>query len=414
MSVVYDIARTHLLSRKRQTAVSLLGIVLGVGFFLGVSSLMQGSERDFINRLVDNMPHITLKDEFRHAPPQPVFAAYPGAAVELRHVKPQDERRGIRNYKEKLAQLTGIPGLRVAPVLSGNAVLSYAGRDIGAAITGLVPEQMRGVSPIETNMIRGTLDALYADADGIIIGAALAEKFNLQFGNTLTVTAPNGTVRLMKVVGLFKSGNKGYDESQAFALLKKVQALLDRPNAANHFIFKLDDPYRASELARQVEARTGYLAESWQEASADIMSTLVIRNIIMYSVVSAILIVAAFGIYNIISTIVMEKTRDIAILKSMGFHAADIEHIFIIQGVILGLLGSLFGSLLGSAIIYGVGSIKVKTPFNTDPLPMPVDWGWQQFAIAGTFALVASVLAAYIPARKAGIVRPVTILRGAA
>lgn len=415
MSVTSHIARTHLLSRKRQTAVSLLGIILGVGFFLGVASLMQGSEKDFIRRLVDTMPHITLKDELRQSPQQPVFATYPDAAIALRHVKPQEERRGIRNYKEKLAQVTDMPGVRVAPILTGTAVVSYAGRELGASITGLVPQQMRGVSIIESLMSVGTLDSLTANADGIIIGKALAEKLNMQVGNSLTVTAPNGTVKLMKVVGLFKSGNKGYDEGQTFALLKKVQALLDRPNTANRFIFKLDDPYLASAVARVVEARTGgYLAESWQEASADIMGTLAVRNTIMYSVVSAILIVAAFGIYNIISTIVMEKTRDIAILKSMGFHAADIQQIFLIQGLILGLLGSLFGSMLGAGIIFGLSQITLKTPFNSDPVPMPVEWGWPQFALAIAFAMGASVFAAWLPARKAGAVQPVAILRGAA
>lgn len=415
MSVTSHIARTHLLSRKRQTAVSLLGIILGVGFFLGVASLMQGSEKDFIRRLVDNMPHITLKDELRQSPQQPVFSTYPDAAIALRHAKPQEERRGIRNYKEKLAQVTDMPGVRVAPILSGNAVVSYAGRELGASITGLVPQQMRGVSIIESLMSVGTLDSLNANADGIIIGKALAEKLNMQVGNSLTVTAPNGTVKLMKVVGLFKSGNKNYDEGQTFALLNKVQALLDRPNTANRFIFKLDDPYLASAVARVVEARTGgYLAESWQEASADIMGTLAVRNTIMYSVVSAILIVAAFGIYNIISTIVMEKTRDIAILKSMGFHAADIQQIFLIQGLILGLLGSLFGSMLGAGIIFGLSQITLKTPFNSDPVPMPVEWGWPQFALAIAFAMGASVFAAWLPARKAGAVQPVAILRGAA
>jgi lipoprotein-releasing system permease protein len=414
MLVVFHIARTHLMSRKRQTAVSLLGIVLGVGFFLGVSSLMQGSEQDFIHRLVDNSPHITLKDEFRQAPQQPVLLVYPDAAVNVRHVKPKDERRGIRNYKEKLARVTGMAGVQVAPLLSGTAVASYAGRDRGVSMTGLVPEQMRGVSTIESLMTVGNLDSLNANADGIIIGKALADKFDMQIGNSLTMTAPNGAVKLMKVVGFFKSGNKGYDEGQTFALLKKVQALLDKPNIANRFIFKLNDPYLASVVAREVEARTGYLAESWQEASADIMGTLAIRNMIMYSVVSAILIVAAFGIYNIISTIVMEKTRDIAIMKSMGFHADDIKQIFLIQGLVLGVIGSIFGSALGSCIIYGVSRITIKTPFSSDPMPMPVDWGWQQFAIACGFALLASVFAAYLPARKAGMVQPVAILRGAA
>jgi lipoprotein-releasing system permease protein len=415
MNPIFHVAITHLMSRKRQMAVSLMGIVLGVGFFLAVSSLMQGSELDFIRRLVDNTPHITLKDEVRAPPTQPVITAYPKAAVTLRRLKPQDDQRGIRNYKERLMQLSDLEGVKMAAVLSGSVVVSYAGRERGATITGLVPQAMRGVSPIERLMVTGTLDELSANTDGVIVGKALAEKFNFDIGNNLTVTAPNGTVRLMKVVGFFKSGNKGYDEGQLFALLKKVQSLLNRPNTANRFIFKLEDPYQAGSVAKLIEGRTGgYLAESWQETSADVMRTLAVRNTIMYSVVSAILVVAAFGIYNIISTIVMEKTRDIAILKSIGFRALDIQKIFLIQGGVLGFIGSALGCLLGSGMIFGLNQIKIKTPFSTDALPMPVDWSWPQFALAVSCAIAASLFAAWLPARKASRVQPVTILRGAA
>ena len=139
------------------------------------------------------------------------------------------------------------------------------------------------------------------------------------------------------MVGIFRTGNAGYDENQTFALLKRVQGLLDRPSRVNRFILQLDDPYAARDVAAIIEGRIGYKAVSWLEASEDLMSVLLVRNLIMYSVVSAILVVAAFGIYNTISTIVMEKTHDIAILKSMGFHARDIRQIFLAEGVILGL-----------------------------------------------------------------------------
>ena len=118
-----------------------------------------------------------------------------------------------------------------------------------------------------------------------------------------------------------------------------MQALLKRPNRANTIIVKLDDPQQAQHVAAEIERRFGYKSVSWQEASEDMMSTLVTRNIIMYTVVSAVLIVAAFGIYNVISTVVLEKQRDIAILKSIGFRARDIRRIFLIQGLLLGIAG---------------------------------------------------------------------------
>jgi lipoprotein-releasing system permease protein len=134
----------------------------------------------------------------------------------------------------------------------------------------------------------------------------------------------------------------------------------------------------------------------------------------MYSVVAATLVVAAFGIYNVISTVVLEKTRDIAILKSIGFHARDIRRIFLIEGALLGLIGSVLGTGLGLGLMTVLSRIEVKSPFITTKAYLPIYWGWDQIAIAAGFAFASALTAAYLPARKGGRVRPVDILRGAA
>jgi lipoprotein-releasing system permease protein len=414
VKLALSIALSHLLSRRRQTVVSLLGIVLGVAFFLAVSAMMKGSEDDFIRRLVDNSPHVTVYDEFRNPEPQPAAAAFAGAAVEIEGVKPRTEVRGIRQYKQKMAFIAGLPGLRVAPALAGQAILTFAGKDIGVSLTGAVPELMKNVSTIEKYFVSGSLDSLAANPNGIIIGTGLAAKFRVKMGNNLTVASPAGVVRTMKIVGMFRTGNAQYDDSQTFVLLSRAQSLLDRPNVANRFIIKLDDPNRATDVARIIEGNIGYKTQSWQEASQDIMSLLKIRNTIMYSVVAAILVVASFGIYNVISTVVLEKTRDIAILKSMGFHASDIRLIFLIEGAILGLLGSVAGTGLGLLLMKGLELITFKTPFNTDQTHLPLFWGWEQMALGAAFAMASALMAAYLPARKGGRVQPVDILRGAA
>ncbi|MBS0394959.1 MAG: ABC transporter permease [Proteobacteria bacterium] len=413
MSIALDVAITHLTSRKRQTLVSLGGVVLGVAFFLAVSSLMRGSEKDFIKRLIDNSPHITISDEYRSPAVQPAELRWPGGAVHIAHVKPQTETRGIRGYREKLAYLETLPGVRAAPFLVGSALLTFAGRLQAVSLTGVVPAKMKGVSTLEEKMVEGSIDALAANPNGLIVGRALADRFGLRIGSTVSVVAPSGGNRAMKVVGIFRTGNASYDLEQTYTLLKRAQSLLDRPNRANRFIIQLDDPYGARDLALTIEARLGYKSVSWVEASEDILSVLLIRNIIMYSVVSAILVVASFGIYNTISTIVMEKTRDIAILKSMGFHARDVRNIFLLEGLIVGTLGSLAGVGAGSALMRALGEVTVKPPGVTEVVHLPVWWGPDQYLLAAGFALVSCVAAAYLPARKAGRVHPVDILRGA-
>ncbi len=414
MGIRASIALTHLTSRRRQTLVSLSGVVLGVAFFLAVSSLMSGSESDFLKRLVDNSPHITISDEFRKPAPQPAAMRWPEAAVAIRHVKPHAETRGIRGYRQKLAFVESLPGVRAAPTLTGSAVLTFAGREHGVTITGIVPARMKHVSTIEEKMVAGTIDELAANPNGIIIGKALADKYGLRLGSTVSVTAPSGINRAMKVVGLFRMGNAAVDETQAFTALKRAQLLLERPNRVNRIIIQLADPYEARVLAQRIEAAVGYKALSWIEASEDFLSLLLIRRIIMYSVVSAILVVASFGIYNTLSTIVMEKTRDIAILKSMGFHARDIRGIFLIEGVIIGLIGSAAGVLCGMGLMRALGSISFHIPGVADLQHLPLDWSVTQYALAAGFALASCITAAYLPARRGGRLHPVDILRGAA
>ncbi len=413
MRLSLSIALSHLLSRRRQTIVSLTGISLGVAFFMAVSALMSGSDADFIKRLVDNSPHVTVYDEYREPQPQPATLAFPGAQVELLGVKPRTEVRGIRQFKEKLAFISALPHVRAAPVLTGQVIITFAGKDLGAAVNGIVPDLMKKVSTIDEHLVEGSLDTLASNPDGIVIGTGLAAKFRIGMGKNITVTSPAGVVRTMKIVGLFRTGNAAYDEGQAFVLLKRSQSLLNRPNIANRFILQLDDPDDAPAVAKTVEAAVGYKAQSWQEASQDLMSLLKVRRIILYSVVSAILIVASFGIYNVISTVVLEKTRDIAIMKSMGFHARSIMFIFLIEGAIVGVIGSVIGTGLGFSMMAALSRVKLKTPFNTDPTNIPLDWGWMPVALGIGFAMTSALAAAYLPARKGAQVHPVDILRGA-
>ena len=413
MSLAASIAISHLLSRRRQTIVSVLGITLGVSFFLAISAMMRGSENDFMQRLVDNSPHVTVYDEYRNPRQQPVQIAFPSAIADIHGMKPRTELRGIRQYKEKLALIARRTDLQIAAVLQGQVIASFAGMTRGVSITGVKPEQMKNVSRIEDYFVTGSLDSLSANPSGIIIGVGLADKFQLKMGDKLSITSPSGTIHLMKIVGLFNTGTTNYDESQTFALLNRVQNLLERPNVANRLILKLQDPQRSAVVAHQIERELGYKTQSWQEASQDLMNLVLIRNLIMYSVVSAILLVASFGIYNVISTVVLEKTKDIAILKSIGFEARDIERIFLIEGAILGLIGSIFGSLLGLTLMYGLSRIAIKSPFNTTSAFLPIDWSTDQILIAIAFAMLSALFAAWLPARKGGRVRPVDILRGA-
>jgi lipoprotein-releasing system permease protein len=388
MKLLLSIALKHLLSRKRQSLVSLLGIILGTGFFLAISSLMVGSEKDFLRRLVDNSPHITISDDFRSPRIQPAEKEL--AAIEIRSK----------------------PGIQASEMLVGQGLVTFAGKDTGVTLNGVIPEDLRLVSTIEQYLISGKVDDLITNPDGVLLGSELAKNLAIKKGDIFTVVGPSGTVRNLKVLGIFRTGRRSYDENQVFIHITRAQSLLDRVNRINSIIVKIPKPSEALSLSREIENRFMYKSISWQEASEDLLSTFKIRNTIMYTVVSAVLIVAAFGIYNVISTVVLEKQRDIAILKSIGFEPTDILKIFLLQGIILGVVGCALGLPFGMGLMGALMNIKFTPPGSTQVVGMPVDWGILQFLIAISFALGASILAAYLPARKAAKVNPVDIIRG--
>jgi lipoprotein-releasing system permease protein len=374
---------------------------------------MRGSEKDFMKRLVDNSAHITVSDEYRAPREQPAELRWADGAIGISNVKPQTETRGIRGYRQKLEFIESLPGVRVAPVLVGSAAVVFAGRQEGITLSRRHSGNAQGRLHDRRQDRRGLARRACGQPQRHRRGQGLADKFNVGLGRTVGVSTPNSAVRPMKVVGVFRTGISNYDDTQTFVLLKRAQVMLDRPNRVNRFILQLDDAYDARAVSTRIERSIGYKSVSWQEASEDLVSVLMIRNIIMYSVVSAILVVASFGIYNTLSTIVMEKTRDIAIMKSMGFHARDVRVIFLLEGFIVGAIGSSLGLLIGVALMKVLSGIAIRVPGATEEIFLPVWWGAEQYLMAAAFALSSCLVAAYLPARKAGRVHPVDILRGA-
>jgi lipoprotein-releasing system permease protein len=412
MPLGLSIAVRHLLHRKRQTLTSLVGVALGVGFFIGIASMMQGFQRDFITRIIDAAPHVTIKDEYRTAPPQPIFAAYQGA-VQLSGIKPKDETRGLRGSRAIVDALEQMPGLHVAPTLAGQVLLRFGSKDVSGNVTGIVPDRERLVTKLEKDLIAGTLEGLYTSANGIILGEGVAQKAGIGMDDMISVIAPSGVLMRMKVVGIFRSGITLMDNYDTYVLLKKAQVLQGRPNVINRIRIRLDDVEQAAPLARALEARFGWRTESWQEQSANILDIFVIQNAIMYSSVGAILIVACFGIFNVISTVIFEKTKDIGILKSMGFRDVDIRRIFVAEGLMVGLVGMVVGWALGFGLVEFMGSLQFDLEGFVRAKGFVLYKTPKHYVISGVMAVGASTFAAWLPARRASRLNPVDIVRGA-
>lgn len=405
------IALRHLSRRRRQTVVAVSGVAVGVGFFLAVSALMVGSQNDFVEQLIDAAPHIIISDELRSPSPQPGTRVFEGGAVNLRGYKVRTEVRGIKDWQAVLAAANEVPGAIASPSLSGGITLRLGGHDEAIGIVGVDPEIETKISTIEEQLRVGRLHDLEITQGGIIIGEDLAQRLGVRVGDIVAATSASANARSMRVVGLFRKGQTQLSSGTGYVLLREAQSLLGRPFIINRIGVRLSNPYAAETVAARLEARFGYKAESWQERSADFLSLLVTRNVIMYSVVSAILLVASFGIYTVVSNSVSDKRRDIAIMRSIGFSEGDLQFIFVVEGMVLAFIGVLFGWFLGYLLMTILGSLRF--PIGGDVEHIPLDRSARQYAIAAVASLLAGSIAAWLPARKAARVDPVDILRGA-
>lgn len=412
MRLLFDLGVAHIFGRGRQTLVAGLGVALGVGFSIAMAALMQGSQEDFIRQLVDTMPHVEIQDEARTPAVQPAEQTYDAAAYF--GLRPVDDRRGIRNPTAARAALEAwVPG-DIAPALRTQALIRYSGQEAGVTVTGIEPDREARVSSVAGDFLVGSFAALVAGGNNVVIGQALADKLGARLGTTVSLIPATGEARAFRVVGLFHTGVQARDEGEVFVAIKTAQILAGRPNVINDIRIRLDDPDVARAVAARAEAQIGYKAVSWQEANESIMEVLIIRNAIMYTVVAAILLVAGFGIFNIVSTITHEKARDIAILKSLGFHEADMRHLFLIEGLAIGTAGSVLGWAVGFGLSLLLASVRFEFSGPTGEVSgLPLAWSVWHYAIATGFALVAAGVAGYLPARRASRLNPVDIIRGA-
>jgi lipoprotein-releasing system permease protein len=311
-----------------------------------------------------------------------------------------------------VASLEGwVPGA-VAPSTKTQAILRYATRDVAVSIVGIDPNREPKVSALASQMKKGTLASLYRASNAIILGDRLAAKIGARIGSNITVQASNGARVAAQVVGFYRSGVRLVDETTAYVLIKTAQVLAQQTGLVNELRVRVAEPMAAHDVARRIEREIGYKTVAWQEAHEDLLSAFVIRNIVMYTVVGAILLVASFGTYNIISTITHEKTRDIAIMKSLGMRESAVRRIFVIEALLIGLMGALAGWALGYVLTRALGTIEIRNPM-IDATRLPLVYSLLHYVIAAGVALASSLVAGYFPARKASRVYPVDIIRGA-
>lgn len=408
LGVNTSIALTHVSTRKKQTLVAALGVTIGISLYIFSDSLIKGFTQYSRAEMFKTIPHVRVFKEDEIS--QPLFEAQDTHSVVLiSNPKITTQSKSIVNPYLLLGQLKQHDYVSSAAPQVNVDLFYNNGRSqvkgLGAGVNILEADAMFN---IQSTMLAGSLQALSANLNAIIIGRGVAEKLNLDLDDNLSITSAQGVRRVMKVVGIFSTGNKATDESKSYIHIAAAQQLLQvGPDYITELYLSVDDPDRSLEYAQKLQAITNYKVEDWQTSNADTLASDRIRSVMNTSVAFAIMMVAAFGIYNILNMTITQKMNDIAILKATGFSGKDIVRIFVLEALIMGLIGTLMGLGCGALLVNILSKIYVGPPIGYFPIYYRLD----VFAVGATFGMLTSIGAGYLPARKAAKVDPVEIFR---
>lgn len=413
--VILSIAKTHLVSKLRQTLIAALGVTFGIGSYITLVSFMTGLNQMLDDLILNQTPHVHIFNEIKPTEEQPVAMTDVAGSFNVVHsVRPKLSQKKIHNAKPLMEYLNRDKRVKGAIPQVKTQVFYVAGSiELGGNLSGVEILKEEELFNLGDYIVKGSARDLHNTSNGIIIGAGVAEKLSLEVGDRVQVTTVKGDIFPLKIVGIYQSGIVEIDNVQSYTNLRTVQRILGEPESyITDINLKLFDIEEAVPIAEAVEEQFGLTAIDVQTANAQFETGTTVRNLITYAVSITLLVVAGFGIYNILNMLIYEKMNDIAILKATGFSGKDVQLIFMSQALIIGFLGGLVGLLLG----YGLSLLISNTPFDTEALPTvetyPVNFDVAFYIIGISFAMLSTFFAGYLPSRKARKIDPVRIITG--
>lgn len=414
--LIFGIARSLLLARWRQTVVAAIGVTFSIAMFITLLSFMNGLNDLLDGLILNRTPHVRLYNEIKPNENQPVNAApeFRNSYNFISSVKSGITRQEIYNSGPVIRAIQNDPRvLGVAPKLTTQVFYNEGTIDITGVINGVDVEEEMRLFNFQDYVTAGNAIDVKNIANSIILGKGLAEILVADVGDVVQVTTAQGERFSLKVVGYFQSGIQEIDKVQSYASIGTVQKLLGKPNNyITDIQVKLTDLGMAPAVAKEYAQLFDVDAEDIQTANAQFETGSNIRSLISYAVGVVLLIVAGFGIFNILNMMIYEKMDSIAILKATGFSGSDVNRIFLLIALSIGFFGGMVGLMFGFLFSVVIDNI----PFNTAALPTiktyPVNYSPVFYLIGGTFSLITTYFAGFFPARKASKVDPVEIIRG--
>ncbi|MFV5699256.1 ABC transporter permease [Flavobacterium sp. ZT3R17] len=413
--LILNIALHLLRARLKQTIVAAVGVTFGIAMFISLVSFMHGLNDLLDGLMLNRTPHVLLYNEIKPSENQPVSLAkdYKNNVNFIHSIKPKDRGKSIYNGKTIIKVLKEDSRIiDVAPKVTTPVFFNSGTIEISGIVNGIdvLPEEK--LFKISDYIIEGKVADLLQN-NSIIIGKGLADKMLLSKGDIIKITTSKGNLASLKIVGISEIGIAEIDNTMSYTSLATAQKILGEPtNYITDIQIKLFDMASAPAVAKEFRDKFNLDTIDYQTANSQFETGSTIRSIISYAVGVVLLIVAGFGIYNILNMMIYEKMDSIAILKATGFSGNDVKWIFVSLSIIIGLAGGLFGLLFG----YILSSIIDVIPFETAALPTiktyPINYNPLFYVIGITFALFTTTIAGLFPALKASKVDPVEIIRG--
>lgn len=386
-----------------QTLLIVLGVGLGGGVIIFLSAILAGLQSNVVNRTLNFQAPIVILPPDQVARP---LRAGPGTGIAAQ-VQPRSQQlRSIDQWQNVLGQVARTPGVSaLTPVASGPGFALRGEANKAVAITGIEPETYFGVIALSEKIIQGTVDIGPLD---IVIGKDLAEDLGVETGDKLRLATARGADATLTVAGLFDFGNKAVNERNVYISLRSAQSLLDLTGGVSSIEVKVDDPFAAETIAQTLRARTDLKVDSWIRTNeqfftamaAQIMTNTLIRIFVGLTV--------ALGIASVLVVSVIQKSKEIGILRAMGTSREQIQRVFLIQGAFMGLAGAVLGSLLAYGFLLLWRSVA-RNPDGT--LMFVIEMEASLFAIAALASALVGILAALAPARRAARLDPVVAIR---
>lgn len=414
--LIWDVARSLLLARWKQTLIAAVGVTFSITMFITLLSFMSGLNDLLDGLIINRTPHIRLYNEVEPSEEQPVNLhwKYKSQYNFIRSVKPKNTLLEIYNYTAIVKALKSDPRVMgYAPKITAQVFYNVGSIDITGVINGIDVEAENKLFMFSDYVTSGKFMDLKNTPNSIILGKGVAEKMMANLGDVIQVTTSKGEQMKLKVVGYFQSGLMDLDKTQSYVTVGTAQKMLGvSNNDITDIQVKLHNILMAPEMAKEYTKKFSLKALDIQTANSQFETGSSVRSLISYAVGITLLVVAGFGIYNILNMMIYEKMDTIAILKATGFSGRDVNLTFITIALTIGIVGGSSGLLFG----FGMSSLIDQIPFNTAALPTiktyPINYNPKFYMIGSIFSIITTYFAGYFPARKASKIDPVIIIRG--